>query len=262
MIDSHCHIYFESLKNNLPLIISNAQKNDITAFLSINTDPKEFLDHYKLIKNYQSIYMSYGLHPQNVSKSKLISTNEILNYTNIDKVIGIGETGLDFYHSKDFIKEQIKCFEQHIEASIESNLPLIIHQRNSEKKVMEILNNYQKNHSLKVVFHCFTGSSKLKNFCLQNNYYISLSGIITFKNAIELREVIKDVPLSAILIETDSPFLAPVPFRGKSNQPSYIKYIAEYLAIFFHTPLTEITKMTDDNFYKLFSKAIRYNEIS
>ena len=127
---------------------------------------------------------------------------------------------------------------------------------------MEVLSYYQKNHNLKVVLHCFTGTSKLKNFCLQNNYFISLSGIITFKNAIELRNVIKDVPLSSILIETDSPFLAPVPFRGKSNQPSYVKYIAEYLAIFFNISLIEIVKETDDNFYKLFSKAIRYNKIS
>ena len=262
MIDSHCHIYFDSLKNNLPSIINNAKKNYITAFLTINTDPEDFLDHYKLIKNYQSIYISYGLHPQNVSKSKSISKNEILNYTNIDKVIGIGETGLDFYHSSEFIKEQYISFEQHIEASIDSNLPLIIHQRNSEKEIMEVLSNYQKNHNLKVVFHCFTGTSKLKNFCLQNNYFISLSGIITFKNAIELRKVIKDVPLSSILIETDSPFLTPVPFRGKSNQPSYVKYIAEYLAIFFNTSFTEIINVTDNNFYKLFSKAIRYSEIS
>lgn len=262
MIDSHCHIYFESLKNNLPLIIDNAKKNNITAFLTINTDPEEFLNHYKLIKNYKSIYISYGLHPQNVSNTISISKNEILNYTNIDKVIGIGETGLDFYHSSEFIKEQYKNFEQHIEASIDSNLPLIIHQRNSEKEIMEVLRHYQKNYNLKVVFHCFTGTFKLMNFCLQNNYFISLSGIITFKNAKELRKVIQEVPLSSILIETDSPFLAPVPFRGKSNQPSHVKYIAEYLAIFFKTSLTEIVKVTDDNFYKLFSKAIRYNEIS
>ena len=262
MIDSHCHINFESLKNNLPEIILNAKKNNITSFLTINTDPKEFLNHYELIKNYQSLYISYGLHPENVSNKKLISKNEILNYTNIDKVIAIGETGLDFYHSTEFIKEQYKSFEQHIEASIQSNLPLIIHQRNSEKQIMDVLSYYQKHYNLKVVFHCFTGTSKLKNFCLQHNYFISLSGIITFKNAIELRKVIRDVPLSSILIETDSPFLTPVPFRGKLNQPFYVKYIAEYLVGFLNTPLKEIIKITDDNFYKLFSKAIRYNEIS
>ena len=126
---------------------------------------------------------------------------------------------------------------------------------------MEILNAYQINNNLKVVFHCFTGSSKLKKFCLDRNYFLSLSGIITFKNANELRDVIKDVPISSILLETDSPFLSPVPFRGKINEPSYVKFIAEYLVDFFQMPLSEIVKNTDDNFYKLFTKAIKYNEI-
>ena len=123
------------------------------------------------------------------------------------------------------------------------------------------MTSYQKNNDLKVVFHCFTGSSRLRNFCLDNNYFISISGIITFKNANDLRDVIKDVPLSSILIETDSPFLAPAPFRGKENNPSNVKFIAKYLSDFFDIPFGDIIKNTDDNFYKLFSKAIRYNEL-
>ena len=261
MIDSHCHLNFESLKNNFLTIIDNAKKNKITSILSINTDPDQFEGHYNLIKNYNSIFLSYGLHPEQVTNKKLITKNLISQYSKIDKVIGIGETGLDFYHSIEYKKEQYMVFEEHIEASIECDLPLIIHQRNSENEIMEILNTYQINNNLKVVFHCFTGSSKLKKFCLDRNYFLSLSGIITFKNANELRDVIKDVPISSILLETDSPFLSPVPFRGKINEPSYVKFIAEYLVDFFQMPLSKIVKNTDDNFYKLFTKAIKYNEI-
>ena len=261
MIDSHCHLNFESIKNNFLTVIDNAKNNKITSILSINTDPDEFDDHYNLIKNYNSIFLSYGLHPEKVTNIKSISKNLIAQYSKIDKVIGIGETGLDFYHSTEYKKEQYSVFEEHIEASIKTKLPLIIHQRNSENEIMEILDYYQKNDNLKVVFHCFTGSYKLKKFCLDRNYFISLSGIITFKNANELRDTIKDVPMHLILIETDSPFLAPVPFRGKINEPAYVKFIAEYLSEFFRMPLIEIIKNTDDNFYNLFTKATKFNEI-
>ena len=262
MIDSHCHLNFKALKDNISNIISNAKKNNISSILTINTDPNEFLDHYKLIQNYKSVFISYGLHPDNVSSKKLITKEEIKKNLSNDKVIGIGETGLDFFHTKENVKEQIQVFEEHIEASIDTNIPLIIHQRNSEKEIIEILNRYLKSHNLRIVFHCFTGSNILKKFCIDNNFYISLSGIITFKNALELRDNIKDVPLSSILIETDSPFLSPEPFRGKLNEPSYIKYIIDYLSGFFNISKDVIIKETDDNFYKLFSKAIRYNEIS
>ena len=261
MIDSHCHLNFESIRNNFVTILDNAKKSNITSILSINTEPDQFDEHYNLIKDYNSIYLSYGLHPEHVTNTKLISKALISQYSKIDKVIGIGETGLDFYQSTKYKKEQYKVFEEHIEASIETKLPLIIHQRNSENEIMEILNDYQKTNNLRVVFHCFTGSTKLKKFCLDKNYFLSLSGIITFKNANELRDTISDVPISSILIETDSPFLSPVPLRGKLNEPSNVKFTADYLSDFFQIPLSKIVKNTDDNFYNLFTKAIKYNEI-
>tara|TARA_B100000686_G_C16705121_1_gene925788 strand:- start:88 stop:879 length:792 start_codon:yes stop_codon:yes gene_type:complete len=262
MIDSHCHLNFDYLRDNLSNIISNAKKNHITSILTINTDPSEFLDHYALIKNYKSIYISYGLHPNYVTDKKLTSKEEIIKFSTNKKVIGIGETGLDFFHSDTLKKEQIKVFEEHIEASISTNLPIIIHQRNSENEIIEILKSYLKKYSLKVVFHCFTGTNNLKKFSLDNGFYISLSGIITFKNAKELRDIIKDIPLSSILLETDSPYLSPEPYRGKKNEPSFVKHIGEYLSNFFNIPIADFINQTDDNFYKLFSKAIRYNEIS
>ena len=260
MIDSHCHLNFDELKNNFSNIINNIKKNNITGVLSINTDPNNFDDHYQLIKDYEFIYLSYGLHPENVSDTVIINKDKIIENTINPKVIGIGETGLDFYHSKKFSKQQYNVFEQHIEASIDTDLPLILHQRNSENEMIDVLQNYQKQSDLKVVFHCFTGTKKLMNFCIDNNYYISISGIATFKNALSLRNVIKDVPLSSLLLETDSPFLAPVPMRGKINEPSFVKYTAIYLSEFYNISLNAIIEMTDKNFYKLFSKALRYNK--
>ena len=262
MIDSHCHLNFDSIKSNFTEVIKNAQTNNISSILSINTDPNDFKSHYELIEKYQSIYISYGLHPEHVSIEKTISKETILKNIILKKVIAIGETGLDFYHSTKYKDLQYKVFEEHIEAAIKSNLPLIIHQRNSEKEIIEVLKSYLKYDNINIVFHCFTGSKLLKNFCLDNNFYISISGIITFKNANSLREVIRDVPLNNVLLETDSPFLSPSPLRGKQNQPSHIIHIFDYLADFFQISLTELINITDDNFYKLFSKAIRYNAIS
>ena len=262
MIDSHCHLFFDNLSNNIETIIQNAIKNQVSAILSINTNPDDFLEHYKLIDKYKSIFISYGLHPDEVNTSNLLSSNKIDSFCNKEKVVGIGETGLDFYHSKTNKNLQIKSFENHIESSYKNDLPLIIHQRNSEKEIIEILKSYIKSKPLNVVFHCFTGSELLKNFCIENNMYISLSGIITFKNANNLREIIKNIPLDLLLIETDSPFLAPVPKRGKMNEPSYIKYIAEFLSNFYCISFDQFIKSTDKNFYKLFSKANRYNGIS
>ena len=262
MIDSHCHLNFYSLKNNFNELILNSKNNNLTSILTINTDPKEFYDHLNLIKKYKSIYISYGLHPENVSNHTVFTKADILLNCKNNKVIAIGETGLDFYHSNEYKSEQYQSFENHIECSYETNLPLIIHQRNSEKEIIDVLNNYQKSKPLTVLFHCFTGSAKLRSFCLDNEFYISISGIITFKNANDLREVISDFPLQQMLIETDSPFLAPEPFRGKINEPSYVKYISEFLSDFFNISQKKFNEITDNNFYKLFSKAIRYNEIS
>ncbi len=258
MIDSHCHLNVDSIKNNFDKIINNSKKNNIRSILSINTNPNNFNEHLNLIKKYKGIYISYGLHPCEVKKFNELSILNFDNNCNNPLVVGIGETGLDLFHSKEFIKEQIKCFELHIEASIKHKLPLIIHQRNSENEIISILKNYL-NYNLKVVFHCFAGSKNLLDFCIKNNFYISLSGIVTFKNADDLRNDIKKFPLNLILIETDSPFLSPVPMRGKKNEPAFIKYTAEFLSKFYNLDIDVFEKITDNNFFKLFNKTKRDN---
>jgi len=258
MIDSHCHLNSKSLADNIENIILNSKKNKVTSILSINTNPLEFLQHLKLINRYKGIYISYGLHPCEVNNNDQITMSDFDNHCKKNRVVGIGETGLDYYHSKEFVNEQIKCFELHIEAAIKYDLPLIIHQRDSEKDIIEILQSYTDS-NLKVVFHCFAGSKKLLEFSLRNQFYISLSGIVTFKNADILRNLIKDYPLNLILLETDSPFLAPVPVRGKKNEPSYIKHTAEFLSNFYKKDFDEFINITDNNFFKLFNKTKKDN---
>ena len=254
MIDSHCHLDFPEIKKNFNKIIQNSKKNNLKIILTINTDPRVFEEHLNLINDYENIYISYGLHPCNINSTSNFSVEHILSICKNKKVIAIGETGLDFYHSVDFKDKQVEIFENHINSSVINKLPLIVHQRKSEKEIIDVLNNYKNNLSIPMVFHCFTGSEKLLNFCIENNYYISLSGIVTFKNANKLRDIIKEVPLDKLLIETDSPFLAPVPMRGKINEPSFVKYTYQFLSNFFKIPIDDFIKLTDNNFYKLFSK--------
>ena len=258
MIDSHCHLNFENLSKDLPNIIKRCKENTVTHLLSINTNPEYFINHLDLIKNYNNIYISYGIHPEEIKNDSYLSLIEIENNINNPKLIALGETGLDFYHSIQYKKKQIEIFEDHIEASKLFDLPIIIHQRNSEEDIIKVLDKY-KNDNLKIVFHCFTGSKNLLNYCLENKYYISLSGIVTFKNANLLREIILKVSLDHLLIETDSPYLAPVPMRGKTNEPSFVKYTGEFLAEFYSMTKESFFELTDNNFYKLFSRAKKDN---
>ena len=253
MIDSHCHLNFPSLREDINNVLNRCKANGVNKLLTINTKPSDFQNHLNLIKDHDNIFISYGIHPQEVNLESEFQFNDIENNINNSKLVAIGETGLDYFHSEKYKNKQIKIFESHIEASKKFDLPLIIHQRSSEEDIIKILEKY-KNDKLKIVFHCFTGSKILLDFCLKNNYYISLSGIVTFKNANDLRDVIINASLDYLLIETDSPYLAPMPMRGRDNEPSYVRYTAEYLANFYSINLNQFITLTDNNFYKLFSK--------
>ncbi len=258
MIDSHCHLNFETLSKDLPNIVKRCIDNGVTHLLSINTNPKDFQTHLDLISDFDNIFISYGIHPEGINNDTIFSFEEIEKVIKNPRLIAFGETGLDFYHSIEYKNKQFEIFEAHIEASKIYDIPLIIHQRNSEEEIIKVLNKF-KNDNLKIVFHCFTGSKKLLEFCIENNYYISLSGIITFKNASSLREIIINASLDHLLIETDSPFLAPVPMRGKSNEPSFVKFTGEFLAEFYSMSKENFFELTNNNFYKLFSRAKRDN---
>jgi len=252
MIDSHCHLDHEPLLNNLDDIILRAKEVGVKKLLTICTTLESFEKIKDIVLRDAIIYGTFGIHPHEAKNDK-ISSDLIVNEINKNKkIIGIGETGLDFYYNHSDKSDQIISLEQHIEASIKLNIPLIVHSRNAENETFEILNRY-RNNSLKILMHCFTGSKDFAEKLLDLNAYFSASGIITFKNSIELQETFKFIPLQNLLIETDSPYLAPVPNRGKKNEPSFVKYTAEKLANIKEISKSDLINATTLNFNNLFN---------
>ena len=260
-IDSHAHLDYYDNHEDFLIYISNAIDKNISSILTINTSINKFNKLYDLIRDYNSLWCSVGEHPCNINESNIPSINQLLEFSKKEKVVGIGETGLDFYYSNKNKKFQYKSLQNHIEASYLSNLPLIIHMRNSDNELINHLSNENKKNSFNAVMHCFTSSRNLLYKCLDNGFYISISGIITFKNSNNLQELIKDIPMEKLLIETDSPFLTPVPLRGKINQPCNVYYIALFISSLLGINSNKLAKCTSDNFYRLFSKATKYNRI-
>jgi len=251
MIDSHCHLDHEPLYSDLSNIIQRSKDIGIEKLLTISTSFESFSKIKELIKKDEIIYGTIGIHPHE-SSTNIITSKEIIdNLNGYSKIIGIGETGLDFYYNNSCKEKQITSFRKHIEASIKTNAPLIVHSRDAEQETFEILNEY-KNEKLKILMHCFTGSKEFSVKLLTLNSYFSASGIITFKNSKDLQDTFKSIPLNNILIETDSPFLAPVPNRGKKNEPSFINFTAAKLAEIKDVSKSEMIKITTDNFNKLF----------
>ena len=252
MIDSHCHLDQEPLIDNIDDILNRAKDVGIEKLLTICTTFKSFNKIKHLVKKDKIIYGTYGIHPHEAKNDKVTSEIIIREIKQHDKIIGIGETGLDFYYNHSDKEDQIKSFEEHIKASLELKMPLIIHSRNAETETLEVFKKYKDN-KLKILMHCFTGSNEFAKDLLDFDAYFSASGIITFKNSQKLQETFKSIPLNRILIETDSPYLAPVPNRGKQNEPSFVKYTAEKLADIKQISKSELVNATTANFNKLFN---------
>ena len=251
MIDSHCHLDHEPLLSDLSNVIQRSKNVGIEKLLTISTSFESFNRIKNIVNQDEIIYGTIGIHPHETDKDT-ITTNEIINKLNkYPKIIGIGETGLDFYYENSGRKKQINSFIEHIEASLKTKAPLIIHSRDAEKETFEILNEY-KNKDLKILMHCFTGSFEFAKKLINLNSFFSASGIITFKNSLDLQNTFKSLPLERILIETDSPFLAPVPNRGKKNEPSFIDFTAAKLAMIKDISKEDLIKITTKNFNKLF----------
>ena len=251
MIDSHCHLDHEPLFSDLKNVIKRSKEIGIKRLLTISTSIESFSRVKEIVNKDDIIFGTIGIHPHETDRNKINSEFFIKNLNENKKIIGIGETGLDFYYNNSDRDKQIESFKIHIEAALKANIPLIIHSRNAEEKTFDILNEYKKE-KLKILMHCFTGSQKFAEQLLEFNSYFSASGIITFKNSAELQKTFKFLPLNKILIETDSPFLAPVPNRGKKNEPSFIDYTATKLAEIKNVSKKELIKNTTDNFNKLF----------
>jgi TatD DNase family protein len=252
MIDSHCHLDHEPLLENLDQVIKRAKNIGINKLLTICTTFESFETIKFLVKKDPIIFGTYGIHPHETEKN-IVSIETIIKNTNEnEKIIGVGETGLDFFYNHSNKKRQIDSFRDHIEASIALKKPIIIHSRNAEKETFDILNEY-KNRKLKILMHCFTGSFSFSKKLLDLGAFFSASGIITFKNSTDLQNTFKTIPLDRLLIETDSPFLAPIPMRGKKNEPSFIKYTVEQLSMIKEKEVDHMINLTTKNFNNLFN---------
>ena len=220
--------------------------------MTICTTLNSFIKIKDIVNRDEIIFGTYGIHPHEVKNNKVDSKTIINEISNNNKIIGIGETGLDFFYNHSEKSDQIKSFEVHIEAALRLKIPLIIHSRNAEKEMLDIFNNY-RNENLKILMHCYTGSKNFAEKLLAFNAYFSASGIITFKNSKELQETFRFIPLDRLLIETDSPYLAPEPHRGKKNEPSFVIHTAEKLANLKNLPSIELINKTSLNFENLFN---------
>ena len=252
--DSHCHLDYSELYNRLDSVVKNAELNKIKYMLTICTTLESFEKIKLIIERYKNIYGTFGIHPHESKKYLHINTESILNLIKEHKkVIGVGETGLDFFYNHSDKRDQEKSFIEHIHAAKELKIPLIVHSRNAESETYEILKREKKNSDLKVLMHCFTGSTTFANKLIDLDCYISVSGIITFKNSNLLVDTVSSIPLEKLLVETDSPYLAPLPHRGKTNEPSYIIHTVEKLSQIKNISKETVIKNTTDNFIKLFN---------
>ncbi len=255
IIDSHCHLNYEPMSFSLKETIERANKDGVRYLLTISTEDKSYDKILKIISSNKCVYGSYGIHPHEAKNHKSINSEKIIEKVKVnEKIIGIGESGLDFYYNHSEKKDQIKCFEEHITAAQNTQLPLIVHTRNAEVETLKILKKKSNEKNFKFVIHCFTGSKKFAFKLLDLGAYISASGVITFKKSEELANTFKEIPNNKILVETDSPYLAPVPLRGKPNEPSYIIHTVKFLSKLKNIPFIDLSNITSQNFFNLFGK--------
>ena len=262
IIDSHCHLLASRYDIPVNEVIENCIAENISLLLNIATKESEFNEILDISRKYKQIYNSVGIHPHETEHLDQGIFDRISNVIlEHNKTIAVGETGLDFYYNHSNKKSQIESFERHIENALKHNLPIIVHSRDAEKETKEILYSYKKNSDITGVIHCFTGSEKFAKEMVDIDFYISFSGIITFKNSSYLREIVSTVDKNKILVETDSPFLAPVPNRGKPNIPSFIIHTIKQISDILEINEAEVEKITSNNFFNLF-KNVKVSSIS
>lgn len=249
-IDSHCHLDFPDLAANLPELLDNMVQNQVSHALCVSVNMEDFPRVRALAESYDHLYASVGVHPdyENITEPTVAQLVELAQHP---KVIAIGETGLDYFRLKGDLEWQRDRFRRHIRAAKATQKPLIIHTREAAEDTLRIMQE-EDAATIGGVMHCFTENWDVAQRAIEMNFYISFSGIVTFKNALMLKEVARKVPLNRMLIETDSPYLAPVPHRGKTNQPAFVKHVAEEIAKLRETSLDEIATATTDNFNTLF----------
>lgn len=256
LIDSHCHLDYIKTEDEFQEVLKRAKENNIEMMLNVCSSLSDFPSVLEKTEKHDELCCSVGNHPHEASKVSF-DNKELLTISKHPKVVAIGEAGLDYFYDYGDKKDQQTQLRQQIEVARETKLPIIIHNRDSDVDMINILKEEYKKGVFTGVIHCFSSTKALADFALSIGFYISISGIMTFNSAKKIRYIVKDIPLDKLLVETDSPYLAPVPKRGKVNEPAFVKHTAEMLAELKGISFKELAKATTDNFYKLFNKAKR-----
>jgi TatD DNase family protein len=256
LVDSHCHLdYYKEEDGELDAVVARARAAGVATMVTIGTRISEFERVRRIAERYDDVYCTVGIHPHEAASEPEIDVAGLVELTKHPKVIGIGETGLDFYYDHSPRDRQAEVFRTHIVAARESGLPLIVHSRGADAETAEILQAGAAAGELQGLIHCFSTTRQLSDKAIEIGFMISLSGILTFKNAIELREIAQEIPVEHLLVETDAPYLAPVPHRGKRNEPAFIAHTANHLAELRGMAPAELAAATTANFFRLFTKA-------
>jgi TatD DNase family protein len=254
-VDSHAHLEFAAFDGERDTLIERALKGGVMRIVSIGTRLDNWEKIYKITQKHEAVFMTAGVHPCDVETHDLSKLKHHLEkFLKKEKVVGVGESGLDFYHRPFDQKKQEESFSIHIEAARSFDVPVVVHSREAEGRTTSMLKEAFQAGPIRAVLHCFSGSLDMTKACLDLGCYFSTSGILTFKNATNVREVFSFLPLDRILIETDAPYLAPHPFRGKRNEPAYVVHTAQKLADIKNLTLEEVGRLTSENFFALFSK--------
>jgi len=249
VIDSHCHL--DAMKQNIDDVIENAKNHGVSTILTICTELADIEKIKPILKKHKNVFTSFGIHPE-FAETDVLSADDIISYAKSTNAIGIGEVGLEYFNADSSKKSQKENFKNHIIAASKLNLPLIIHSRQAEDDTIAILEEMKAKYRFKAILHCYSSDKKLADYAIKNDIYISASGIITFNKSEELREVFKTVPKNLLLVETDAPFLAPVPFRGKECEPAMVNHTLQTLAELQGISAEKMAKITTDNFNRLF----------
>lgn len=254
LVDSHCHLDFPEFAPELDAVVSRAQDAGVGVCVSIGTRMDGFPQVRAIAERFANVWCSVGVHPHEAEKELLDGPGALVEAAKHHKVVGIGETGLDYYYEHSPRAEQIRNFRTHIEAARQTGLPVIVHTRDADDDTIAVLREEMAKKPFTGLIHCFTGTRRLADAALELGFYISVSGIATFRKSDELRAVLKDVPLDRLLVETDAPFLAPMPHRGKRNEPAFVKHTAAALAALKGVSAQALEDATTTNFFRLFSK--------
>lgn len=257
LIDSHCHLDFPELAGDEAGVLSRARTAGIAGMLTIGTRLDQFERVRAIAERHNNVWCSVGVHPHEAKEEGQRTPDRLVEATHHPKVVGIGETGLDFYYEHSPRDEQVESFRAHIAASRQTGLPLIVHTRDADRETIDILEDEAGKGAFPGLIHCFTSGPEVARCALALGFCISISGIVTFKAAEDLRRIVRDIPLDRLLVETDAPYLAPVPKRGKTNEPAYVAHTAAKVAELKDVSVAELESATTANFFRLFTKAER-----